>query len=320
MKDVAIPQTSGWRTLLPGGASFPFALLLLAYALFDVLAPCALRVANDRAASPWHSEMSVEDGLGGQFVLSDASGWKTGLFMATVFSSVAQSAVFAIWIAFGCGKWLTRLGIAVIAAACLHGLIQAQLAAPVESWHEIVRPFAAIPLLILSLVTPFAIVAVLTGWRLQHKDLRLRAGYSRRRFSIADLLLITTVVAASVALAHWKDATPGQAANTLPESVLALFVGLVFSTIYVLPIAWAILAVQRHPLAVFLAGLIIATFAALSFLPAAGDSQVDWSMQIGIVCGALLTAPCSLLVWRLCGYRLVPSSALRSDAPISAQN
>jgi hypothetical protein len=80
---------------------------------------------------------------------------------------------------------------------------------------------------------------------------------------------------------------------------------LVFSTIYVLPIAWTTLAVRRHLLAVLLTALVAAPFAALLLL---SDSNVDPAfarpMEIGFICGAFLTAPGSLLASRLFGYRL----------------
>src|SRR5262249_38833394 len=149
-------EANGWRSLLPSGTSFPFALLFLAYTLVDAVTLRALHVANERGASPYHSEMSVADGLGGKFVLSDPSAWEEGLFITTVLSAAAQRAVLAVWIAFGCGRWFSRLGIAVVTSAFLYVMIRSQLSAPEESWRGVLVPIAAIPLQILLLATPLA--------------------------------------------------------------------------------------------------------------------------------------------------------------------
>lgn len=303
-EDVALTEFSRWRSLLPGGSTLPFAILFLAYASFDVVIPSAVRATAGDPASPYLSKTSISDSLGGAFEQSDLSAWSVGLFIVTVFSTGVQRAVLAVWVAFGCGTWPVRLGMALIASACLYAMIQAQLSPPQASWQGIVAPFAAMPLESLSLVTPLAIVATLTGRRLQHKGVPPNVGPSRRRFSIADLLLITAVVAVGLALARWKYTTDGEAGNAARDLMLSALVGLVLSTICVLPIVWTTLAVHRHLLALLLTGLVMATFVASLLLMFARDSEFGWLLEVVVVGGALLNAPCGLLLWRLFGYRL----------------
>lgn len=293
-------------SLLPGGANWPFALLCGAYLILDILAPWTVYLSTQRGASPYWFSTTFEDSLGGRFGIeseTDGSAWKVALSAALFMSCPLQRGVFGIWIAFGPGRWFIRLATAMIASAFLYIVVLVPLSVEVESWRDLLAPFAAMPLELLSFVAPLAVVAVVTGRRVLHSKLHSGDQPDSRRFSISDILTITAVVAVAIALARWKEMNHGRIGGALPASLIASAVVVTCTAAYVLPVLWAMLAVRRVTLGLSLTGCVTMVFAIPMLLTGDANSDV-WPMAIGGMLGLCLTVPCSLLLWRLSGYQL----------------
>lgn len=115
-----------------------------------------------------------------------------------------------------------------------------------------------------------------------------------RHFSIANLLWITSAVAASLTLARLCEDGGDEAQESLSM--------VVYSAIHVLPLVWCALAIRRDWLSVSTTLLIAAAFR-IPFV-VTGTENGDWPMQVGFVVGVVWTVPLSLLLWRVCGFRL----------------
>ena len=301
-------ETSRWRAVWIGGRYFPLVFLFSIYAAFNSLVPCVLLVADATTASPFWSNTTLTDGLGGRFSITGVlhPSWMDGLEIALIFGMVAQRAMFVAWAVFGLGKWHVRYGVALISSAFLYAIVQVRLGEHPGRWQDCIAPLLAMPLEFLALAAPLAVSAVWSGRRLRHKCDNAPYQSNARHFSLANLLWLTTAVAVSVALARWKETIGG---DTLANSVQKSLVVLLFPTIYVLPLCWIALAIRRLSLALILLASITALFATPFVIAARADGE--WAVQLLSASGFILTVPCSLLLWRICGYRLAPAMPRR---------
>lgn len=220
------------------------------------------------------------------------------MFVGMIFSVPAQQAMFVAWAVFTSGKWQLRLAAALTAAMILYAMLALSFSSLWESlligdWQNDAAPFLLIPLALLCLAGPLAFYAVISGRRLSHREAELACAASRKQFSIATLLWGTAGFAASLALARLQKNHEGEA-----EVAISM---LIYSAIYILPIAWCALAIRRLSISL-ISTLVLATLFSVPFaLPTSAEMV---AAKAGLAIGIVWTVPFSLFIWRWCGYRL----------------
>ncbi|HET6879759.1 MAG TPA: hypothetical protein VFI31_06380 [Pirellulales bacterium] len=307
-------EFESWRATLLGGRYSPLLILFAVYLAFHLLTPCLLYLARSNTRSGmWHYEVQrrrenpMSDGLGGRFAqfnhTASTASWVNGVVALICTSAMVQRAMFAVWVAFGSGRWLVRLALALAASACLYAIMQWQIGLDIGGRRGDIDPFMLMPMEMLSLTAIPAGLALWSGRRLRPLVAESFQTPASQHFSLLDVLALTAVVAASLAPIHAHDVKHKTMQAAFPESLIYVVYMLVFSTFYMLPTVWSGLAIRRQHLA--LSGLAAITGLLSTPLIAAALGPVE---LVGNIVGLFWTAPASVLLWRFCGYRLLPAS------------
>lgn len=291
-------RLAAWRH----GDYFPLVVVFLPYCASIFIAAGILLIPGEPQSSPlWH-DTSVSDAFGGCFPLPTISAWATALLVGVIFSAPSQLAMFVSWAVFTSRRRSFRLAVSLLAAAILYTMMEvmwdALSSTHVGDWNDAVAPFMLMPLALLCLAGPLAVSAIASGRRLLHRDASLSCSASPKQFSIASLLCATTGIAASLTLARLRKSSGDEAEIAL--------VMLIYSTIFILPMVWCALAIRRRSISLISSIALAALFSAPFVLP---TSVAIGPINVGVAAGTFWTVPCSLLIWRLCGYRLVPAKA-----------
>lgn len=285
----------------------PLALLLVLFAAIDFLVPF-VACSITRSGTAYSNDLNFSDLSGASFTVdlrTPASElYLSAAMMATLMATVPQQAVLVIWMVFGQGRWPIRLFVTIAASAVCYALIETQLLRETDDWDEYVRWPATIPVNLLALAGPVAAWRIWRGRSLSRGTAVVPSGARDRRFAIRDVLAVTAFTAVALALARWTallDFRQGWAAE------LALYALLMaaWSTVYIVPLAWGLLA-PSHARRRLVFGWI---FAALWIIPggfsmSASTSNIDLGLTLGLMLGLTIPAPISLLLWRWCGWRL----------------
>lgn len=211
---------------------------------------------------------------------------------------------------FGTGRWPIRFVLMIGASAGCYGLSGTQLLGDIDNWSDALRGPALIPLEFLAAAAPFAAWRIRSGRKLSKAagtgpgDAPI--GLSSRRFAIRDLLAVTAFVAVALALARWTVLLQG--ADTERIAAIAFFTlsAIFYSTIYMVPLAWGLLAPSRSRRALIFSLVYAALWLIVptAFSVSGNKSAIELGLTIGAALGLAVTAPISLLIWRWCGWRL----------------
>ncbi len=291
----------------------PLALLVALFALLDFFVPFTARYCAGPGSRG--EDLGFSDESGAEFsvgMTTPASElYLSAVLIGTPLAAIAQQAVLAVWAVFGPGRWPLRFVLMIAASIGCYGLIETQLLQPVETWVDAARGLATIPLNFLAVAAPLAAWRFWSGRTLSQVNDGAAAdphGRSRNRhFSLRDLLAATAFDGLGLALARWTTLLDGASDETTVGIAYFTLAAMVWSIVYVCPLAWGLLA-PRHARRAFVFGL---TYTALwlivpnAFALSGNRSTIDLGMNLGLALALTVTAPASLLVWRWCGYRLI---------------
>ncbi len=234
-----------------------------------------------------------------------------GIFLGTVF---AHGSLLAVWIALGRGAFTRRCFLVFLLLATSGTLLVLPIACDAPSDRSFALVFGGI--LIgqwLAVQTPLWLIRLAFGWRLGTlNSVTDDSGREELQFGIKQLLGWTAAIAVLLGIGRWLigDELHDSDADTVWETVweIAGF-ALVLACSNVLvawPMIWAML-VRRWVLAWTVVALVIAV--AVTFeepdlfsrvTRGAADAGVFWwinGVHVAWIC-------CSLVVMRLCGYRM----------------
>lgn len=152
------------------------------------------------------------------FFVAGAFAYVIAPSLVTPSSDVIQGVVFGaffagnalpmIWAAMGPGRLLARVSLCflivfVFVFSLVVGFVIAE-GGP-SSFKEFFQPFGVLPLIFLVFQIPFALMRMVTGWRIARtssgQDERRHQG---RQFGIAQLLVVTTFIAFALAMTRWS--------------------------------------------------------------------------------------------------------------------
>jgi hypothetical protein len=283
------------------GPSFPPAMLVGIYGLFDFLAPAI--------AGP----LAEGNRVGEELAIAFAT--------AIVGCALAQFGALAVWGVMGTGRPIARWAGSLATAAVLLGCLFAGAKIGTKgglSWREFGEFLQVVPLAYLSVQIPLWTMSVGWGWRL------VAAGAVApppQRFTLRGLFFATAVVAATLALLQL-----GQPAESRGEAIaviaFCLIGGPIWSIVTVLPcLLSAFLPSTPHRGVKFLlaygAALSLALVGAALAMGGPNSAAPDFGFVAiyGTFCGAVaFTLFGSFLVLRNDGYRL---RRVKIEAPVS---
>jgi len=172
----------------------------------------------------------------------------SGFIVGTVFGLfLGFNAVPIIWSVVGPGGLLLRVSICFLVVFIFFfnfvvGFIIVEGGA--GSFEDYLQLFGMLPLIFLAVQVPFAVMRMVTGWRIWSARLgRVEERHPGRQFGIAQLLLVTTFVAFALAMARWSLYDEG----VLPWAAMLLQLGilLVWISLVGLPCLWTVFRVRK---------------------------------------------------------------------------
>jgi hypothetical protein len=236
------------------------------------------------------------------------------LLVFAIFGAIlAQAGLLAIWGVFGCQSVLRRLLFGVAVAGILFFAFALGAANSTQFSHsrfwqeEVGKVLAVAPLILLSIQSPLWLAKIWFGWRIERADSVDNS--PRRQFRIADMLILTALVAGSLGLAKW--ALGSQFGNGLmPWIPLAIAVGSSAAASLIFILAAITFALRMRINAINITAVLFWTVAttggvwgSFALIQQAPDAWATICM--GLVIGsftACLIGPLLLVRWG--GYRL----------------
>lgn len=139
---------------------------------------------------------------------------------------IGFNAVPMVWSALGPGRLPVRVSLSFLVVLIFFfnfvvGFILAE-GGP-GSFKEFLQPFGMLPLIFLAFQMPFALMRMVTGWRIERASDDDEQGHQRRQFGIAQLLVVTTFIAFALAMARWSLS---QELGAIPWVVILMQMGI----------------------------------------------------------------------------------------------
>lgn len=180
----------------------------------------------------------------------------------------------------------------------------------VGSFEDYLPLFGMLPIIFLAVQIPFAVMRMVTGWRIwmvaSGGDEERQPG---RQFGIAQLLSVTTLVAFALAMARWSLHDEG----VLPWAAMLLQLGILVIWISAvgIPCLWTVFRVRQLAISALItmlhAGLLTLAFVVIGLILIRGPGGADLiTFAIGLH-GSIFTVLWSgLAIIRWLGYSLGP--------------
>ena len=245
----------------------------------------------------------------------------SGFTVGIVFGAfVGFNAIPVIWAALGPGRLAARVSLAflVTLAFFLNLLIGFGIAdGGPGSFKEFLQLIGVLPVIFLVVQSPFALMRMLTGWRLARGSLDFdEQGHGGRQFGIAELLTVTTFIAFALAMARWSFS---RESASLPWAAMLMQLGIMLVWVSVVgpPCVWVVFRVQTLPVSAAItalhAGLMILLVLAIVLILSGGQADADSFLFVGFLHAATFTVLWSgLATLRRLGYSLGPRQ-MRND-------
>jgi len=188
-------------------------------------------------------------------IVNDDSGVAPGIVFGAF---VGLNVVPMIWAVLGPGRLLVRVSLAFFVVLVFFfnfvvGFVVAE-GGP-SSFREFLQPFGVLPLIFLAVQIPFALMRMVTGWRIARTSLdHDEQGHRGRQYGIAQLLTVTTFIAFALATARWSLS---QERGGIPWVAMLTQLGIMLVWVSVVgpPCVWVVFRVRTLSVSAAITGL-----------------------------------------------------------------